>query len=152
MDAFGSSYSPNSTREPGIGIGNCKNSSSGTDWTYIANAKSYSVRNLYVLVRPKDRSESSQDGPGFLLHPQSVNTMINREVTLNAYAPNVDHYQWRKNGIPLRMENSPWLKVETGHCASDLYDVIAYTADGAATLSAPARVRVIGPNTTILFQ
>ncbi|GEP46297.1 hypothetical protein BGE01nite_55880 [Brevifollis gellanilyticus] len=113
------------------------------DWTTIANASSFTKRNLYVLVRPG--VSPIGDAPVIMASPASrtVNpgTSTTFAVTLQS---NVGvTYQWRKNLAPIPNATLPWLELTNiaGTQAGD-YDVVVTGENFVSATSATATLTV----------
>ena len=74
-------------RQPALGIGNDPTpTNNGIDWTFGDNADTYSVRNLYVLVRPS-AATSSGTPPEIWSQPQSDSLYLEESTTHDSLFP-----------------------------------------------------------------
>lgn len=143
-----SNWGSNSGAVSEMGLGNHPAPSTTTsgaqlDWTFAANAASYSVRNLYVLVRPGGTPVG--EAPVFASHPVSRTVNAGGSVTLSALVtgPAPLSYQWRKGGAPLPGQTSPWLTLSglTALDAAD-YDVVVTGGNFVSATSLAAQIAV----------
>jgi lysophospholipase L1-like esterase len=151
--AFGNGGRPSASRTPSLGIGNDLALNDAIDWTFRENAKGYTAKNLYVLVRPAALSlptVSSGDGPVFVTQPSDVHKPEGRSVRVAAYAVNAVRYQWRKNGVNIEGATHAWLDIPSAKVDdSGAYTVVAYYNDASYTISSAAAVTVYGNGTFI---
>ncbi len=155
FNSFGSSTGVASRSEPGLGVGNytkvADGSNAGSDWTHVHNARSYSVRNLYVLVRPCAPVNTSSST--FQLQPRGGSVVVGGAAPqLTAYAIGATGYQWLCDGEPVLGATASWLKVPTTRTGSHRYQVIANFADGTTALSDIVEVNVFNRGTVIMFR
>ena len=146
--ALGSLGGGNDTGKPSIGIGNCPVAGAHPDWTFQENADTYTVKDLYVLVRPV----ASGDGPAIVAQPRNARAKPREPLALTVNAPAAVAYQWRKNGVEIPGAQSAFLEVGAEKPEKAVYDVLVYGADGRATLSEPAPVEIISPGTVFIFR
>ena len=134
---------------PNVGIGN--STGSNPDWTVYSdgNAGSYTTRDLYVFVRPTARGQT--DAPSFAVAPEDTKVHFRDPLTLVAYAPTAETYQWLKDGVPIAGATSTTLDVSTEHSGTAVYAVTATDAAGHST-TASARIKVISGGTVIVFH
>ena len=141
---FNISHFGTATTQLSWGLGN--QSTGHPDWTFNNNAANFTRRRLWVLVRA-----STGAGPVFTIQPQSKRVDRDQVTVLSASAGGAVQYQWRKNGVELLGETNSTLAVPAGKGGHvDTYDVIAYGADGAMTVSEPAQVTTTGGLSIIL--
>ncbi|MDD6030204.1 MAG: SGNH/GDSL hydrolase family protein [Kiritimatiellae bacterium] len=145
FNSFGSSNGPDSAQEPGLGVGN--NAGGNTDWTHVHNARSFRVKNLYVLVREMELVPT----PGaFMLQPEDKSVAVgSAPFHLAAFAKGAVSYQWRRNGEPIPGATESWCEVVPAKSGTFHYDVLAMYADGTVALSEAAEVIVFSRGTTI---
>ena len=135
---------------PNIGIGNCP-TGSNPDWTVYSdgNAGSYTTRDLYIFVRPTARGQT--DAPAFAVAPADAQVMIHDPLTLVAYAPTAETYQWMKDGTPIAGATGTALDVATIRPGTATYSVTATDAAGHSA-TASARIKVISGGTMMIFR
>lgn len=123
-------WGANSAQTCALGIGNNPNAGAagqggtqGLDWTFSASASAYSVKNLYVLVRPGGAPSGA--APVVYSHPSSRIVNPNATTAFAVQAGGATGYQWRKNGTPIPGATLPWLEL-TAVTAADAgsYDVV----------------------------
>ena len=136
LNAFGSNG-----RTPCIGIGNNTFFSNGAnqdpDWTFYYNAPQYTMKNLYVLVRPGASPARSGTPPAIFSQPRSQTVYLSDLARMSVYAPNATAYQWRKNGALILGATQSWLEFSpTAAHNGGVYDVIVTGASGYITSSA----------------
>ena len=139
-------------RDVSVGIGTSPSQNNATDWTYAKNAKNFTVKNLYVLVRPYTPPSAANV---FLVEPVGarVSYRSTTPVTLKAFVAGEVAYQWRCNGEPIPYATAPFLDLERNAAQrSGLYDVVATFPDGTQACSAAARVTFLPPETQILIR
>ena len=150
MVAFGHSGAGKelNTRIPGLGVGNNPNSTAkkDPDWTFQeGNAVNYSVKNIYVLVRPLATGAASLgNGPEIIVQPDASTKRLlgTGDIVLSVYAPDAVSYQWRKDGVPIPNATGRELVI-TGQVESHgTYDVVAYIDNANYAVSEPARATV----------
>ena len=157
MVAFGHSGTGNElrTRAPGLGIGNNPDSASRSDpdWTFHeGNASKYSVKNIYVLVRPLATGAASLgNGPAILAQPDPFTKRLvgTGDVVLSVYAPDAVSYQWRKDGVPIPSATLRELVISDQMASHGTYDVVAYIDNANYTVSQSARVTVYSKSTVL---
>ncbi len=155
FNSFGTSSGPAAKSEPGIGVGSytkvAAGSNAGADWTHVHNARSYSVRNLYVLVRPCAPTDTSSST--FQLQPKGCSVVVGGAAPqLTAYAVGATGYQWLCDGKPILGATAFWLEVSASRTGRHRYQVIASFADGTTALSDIVEVNVFNRGTVILFR
>ncbi len=127
-----------------LGLGN--RPTGEPDWTFAANAGSYTTRRLYVLVRPSV-SEPTGPAPLILSHPTSRSVAQGGATSLVVQVAGSDPvtYQWRFQGNDLLGETRPWLDITgfSGAKAGD-YVVVVKSATGVPTTSNTAVVSLQG--------
>jgi hypothetical protein len=146
MISFGSN-----NRTPGLGIGNNPVwTNNDPDWTFTANAASYTTKNIYVLVR--DGIAESPDAPRILTQPASLVVDLSAPALFNVYSPDATSYQWRKNGVIIPGATSSWLEIPSASL-SDIgtYDVLAINENGA-TQSSSVTFVVVPQGTVIIVR
>jgi len=133
-----------------VGIGNNPNAGSAgenggnqmPDWTFAPTAPSYTVRNLYVLVRPGGTAV----GAAPLLLSQSASRVVDpgESTTLSVSATGGVgplSYQWRFEGTPIPAATRPWLDlVSVGQAQTGYYDVVV---TGANLVAATSKVMLV---------
>ncbi|MDA3923971.1 MAG: GDSL-type esterase/lipase family protein [Kiritimatiellae bacterium] len=123
-------------REPCIGIGNdprTERDRYAPDWTFGDNAADYTIKNIYVLVRPSSAT-SAGSPPEIWSQPQSQSLYLEESARLTVYSPDATSYQWRKDGSWITGANQPWLDFAPVIANDDgVYDVIVTGADGYTT-------------------
>ena len=143
------------TRIPGLGVGNNPNSASkkDPDWTFQeGNAVNYSVKNIYVLVRPLATGAASLgNGPEIIVQPDASTKRLvgTGEVVLSVYAPDAISYQWRKDGVPIPSATLRELTITDQKESHGTYDVVAYIDNANYTVSQSAHVTVYNKRTVI---
>lgn len=139
-----------SKREVSVGIGTGPLVNKSTDWTYAKNAKTFKVKNLYVLARPV--TAGTRDA--FLLQPADGLLVRKPEsaLTLTAYAVGAVRYQWRVNGEAIPFATNPWLDLDGRTAVPGTYDVVATLEDGAFAVSQTAVIRTTQAETIILVR
>ncbi|MBR0505097.1 MAG: hypothetical protein IJJ84_06785, partial [Kiritimatiellae bacterium] len=143
------------TRIPGLGVGNNPNSASkkDPDWTFQeGNAVNYSVKNIYVLVRPLATGAASLgNGPEILLQPDPKTKRLlgTGDIVLSVYAPDAVSYQWRKDGVPIPNATGRELVITDKVESHGTYDVVAYIDNANYTVSTPARATVFNLGSVI---
>ena len=135
---------------PNIGIGNCP-TGSNPDWTVYSdgNAGSYTTRDLYIFVRPTARGQT--DAPAFAVAPADAQVMIHDPLTLVAYAPTAETYQWMKDGTPIAGATGTALDVATIRPGTATYSVTATDAAGHSA-TASAQIKIISGGTMMIFR
>jgi len=135
---------------PNIGIGNCP-TGSNPDWTVYSdgNAGSYTTRDLYIFVRPTARGQT--DAPAFAVAPEDAKVHLYDPLTLVAYAPTAETYQWLKDGTPIAGATGTALDIPTAHSGTATYSVTATDAAGHST-TVSARIKVISGGTTLILR
>jgi hypothetical protein len=134
---------------PCLGIGNCPAPiNGGNDWTFNENAKSFSAKNLYVLVR-WGGDVATGNGPDILIQPQSSSILSGRSASLYVYAPDATAYQWRRNGAWIAGATQSWLAISPARedDAAE-YDVLVYGASG--TTASQSAVLTVKPWGTLI--
>ncbi len=141
-------WGANSGQTCALGIGNNPNAGAagqggtqGLDWTFTASAGAYTVKNLYVLVRPG--GSPSGTAPVVYAHPSSRTVNPNATTAFAVQAGGATGYQWRKNGVPITGATLPWLEL-TGISATDAgsYDVVLTGPTLVSTTSLAATLTV----------
>ncbi len=146
--AFGRDGNNTGTRAPGLGIGNNPNNASkgDLDWTFQeGNASKYTVKNIYVFVRPLATGATSLgNGPAIVLQPdpETKRLLGTGDIVLSVYAPDAVSYQWRKDGVPIPNATGRELVITDKVESRGTYDVVAYIDNANYTVSQPARVSV----------
>ncbi len=134
---------------PEIGIGNQPTGSS--DWTFNANAATYSVKNLYVLVR-WGGATATGSGPEIVGQPLSRVVRTGTAVSFYVQAANASAYQWRRNGEWMPGSTQSWLEFSPAHVEDTAtYDVLVYGASGV-TVSEGATLSVFPLGTALFFR
>ena len=137
-------------RTPGLGIGSQPTGS--PDWTHNSNANTYSIRNLYVLVRYSSTDEPTGDGPEIFIQPQSTMAVAGESAHLHVYAPEATAYQWRKDGVWIPGATQATLSFDPSSMTDTAsYDVLVYSESGS-TLSDSATLRVERHGTLIILK
>ena len=144
-------------RTPCIGIGNNTFFTNGAnqdpDWTFYYNARQYTTKNLYVLVRFGAPPASSGTPPAIWSQPRSQTVYLHGSARMSVYAPGATAYQWRKNGALIPGATRSWLEFDPSEASDDgVYDVIVtgasgYTTSAAATLEVIPYTQPQAPNT-----
>ena len=153
--AFGRDGNNTGTRAPGLGIGNNPNSASkgDLDWTFQeGNASKYTVKNIYVFVRPLATGAASLgNGPEIVLQPDSETKRLlgTGDIVLSVYAPDAVSYQWRKDGVPIPNATGRELVITDKVESHGTYDVVAYIDNANYTVSQSARATVYSMSTVI---
>ena len=106
-------------------------------------------RDLYIFVRPTARGQT--DAPAFAVAPADAQVMIHDPLTLVAYAPTAETYQWMKDGTPIAGATGTALDVPTAHSGTATYSVTATDAAGHST-TASAIVKVISGGTVLTVR
>ncbi len=129
--------------EPGLGIGNQPTGS--PDWTHTLNARSFSVKNLYVLVR-WGGSVTTGNGPEINVQPVSIAARSHQKTAFYVQALSATAYQWRRNGVWVPGATQAWLEFSPVELTdADTYDVLVYGASGVtASQSATLTVEPSG--------
>ena len=140
---------------PALGIGNNPVwSNNDPDWTFTYNAKSYSTKNLYVLVHagePPATAQGSGTLPAITFQPNSVTLKKGQRAALSVVASGATRYQWRHNGVWISGATQPWLEIApAGFSDTGAYDVLVFGSGSAFVTSSAAQLRVIS-NATV-FQ
>ncbi len=136
------------TRIPGLGVGNNPNSAAkkDPDWTFQeGNAVNYSVKNIYVLVRPLATGATSLgNGPEIIVQPDASTKRLlgTGDVVLSVYAPDAVSYQWRKNGVSIPNATGRELVISGKVESHGTYDVVAFIDNANYTVSQPAYAAV----------
>jgi len=134
---------------PCLGIGN--QPSGNPDWPFNENANTYSVKNLYVLVR-RGGTGVIGNGPEIIVQPQSHRICEGLSTHLYVSAADAVAYQWRKNGEWIVGATQPWLAFTPARETDEaVYDVLVYGANDA-TLSASADLVVYPPGTMFFLR
>jgi hypothetical protein len=150
MNQFGSN-----NRNPALGIGNNPNlnaSNPDPDWTFRSNVGSYSIKNIYVMVRD---AAAVQTGTALTIanQPHSQSIRAGESATLSLYSPDAYTYQWRKNGIWISGATSSWLEfTDAAADNSGSYDVIVFATDGSYIISDSATLQVLPTGTTLIVR
>ena len=160
MVAFGHSGAGKelNTRIPGLGVGNNPNSTAkkDPDWTFQeGNAVNYSVKNIYVLVRPLATGAASLgNGPEILVQPDALTKRLlgAGDIVLSVYAPDAVSYQWRKDGVPIPNATGRELVITDKVESHGTYDVVAYIDNANYTVSQSARATVFHRATVFLVR
>ena len=153
--AFGRDGNNTGTRAPGLGIGNNPNYASrgDLDWTFQeGNASKYSVKNIYVFVRPLATGAASLgNGPEIVLQPdpETIRRVGTGDIVLSVYAPDAVSYQWRKDGVPIPNATGRELVITDKVESHGTYDVVAYIDNANYTVSQSARATVYSMSTVI---
>ena len=143
------------TRIPGLGVGNNPNSTAkkDPDWTFQeGNAVNYSVKNIYVLVRPLATGAASLgNGPEIIVQPDASTKRLlgTGDIVLSVYAPDAVSYQWRKDGVPIPNATGRELVITDKVESHGTYDVVAYIDNANYTVSTPARATVFNLGSVI---
>ncbi len=132
---------------PALGIGNNPVwSNNDPDWTFTYNAKTYSTKNLYVLVRTGEAPATAQMSgtlPVIVFQPSPVHAWKGQRVTLSVVATGAARYQWRRNGVWLDGATQPWLEMTPVDVQSaGSYDVLVYGSGAAYVVSQSAPLTV----------
>ena len=140
---------------PALGIGNNPVwSNNDPDWTFTYNAKTYSTKNLYVLVHtgePPATTQTSGTPPAISFQPNAVTLKIGQRATFSVVAAGATRYQWRRNGVWIDGATLPWLDISAASISNaGAYDVLVFGSGSAYTVSASARLNVISSAT--VFQ
>jgi hypothetical protein len=144
---FSLSHFGNNGYIPALGIGNNPVlTNNDPDWTLTFNAKTYSTKNLYVLVRtgePPATSQQSGTLPEITFQPCPVRVRQGQPVTLSVLATGASRYQWRRNGAWLPGANQPWFEIGKASFAdTGVYDVLVYGSGSAYVSSVPIQIKV----------
>ena len=140
---------------PALGIGNNPVwTNNDPDWTFTYNAKSYSTKNLYVLVRtgePPATAQQSGSVPTITFQPNSVTLKKGQQAAFSVVATGATRYQWRRNGVWIAGATQPWIVVTSAERSNaGAYDVLVFGSGSAYTTSAAAQLSMIS-NATV-FQ
>jgi hypothetical protein len=135
---------------PCLGIGNQPTGS--PDWTHTENAQTYTLKNLYVLVRWGNITPPTSSGPDIFVQPESSSVLSGKNAYFYVYAPGATGYQWRKNGVWVPGATQSTLEF-TAATLSDIasYDVIVISDEGS-TLSESATLSVTETGTLIILR
>ena len=148
MNQFGSN-----NRTPAMGIGNNTNlhSTPDPDWTFRSNANSYSIKNIYVMVR--DAVAVPTGTLEILNQPQSKRIRTGESASMSIYAPDAFTYQWRKDGVWIPGAINSWLEFSDAiPTDSSDYDVIVFAEDGSYVISDSAELTVVPTGTTLILR
>ena len=135
---------------PGLGIGN--QPTGDPDWTFNYNAPSYSIKNIYVLVRWSALQPSQGVGPDIFVQPQPTAKFSGQKATFYVQAVGATAYQWRFNGVWIPgatrslLELTPATRSNMGS-----YDVLVYNGSGY-TVSQSAALTIFPSGTHIIFR
>jgi hypothetical protein len=137
---------------PSLGFGNNTNFTVGgysdVDWSFVHNAASFGVKNLYVLAHWGGTPQGT--GPALLSQPVSREVKAKASARFYVQALNAAFYQWRRNGVAIDGANQAWLDINPATVAdSGTYDVLVYGSGSASTASQTATLRVV-PSGTLL--
>ena len=91
------------------------------------------------------------DAPAFAVAPEDTKVHFHDPLTLVAYAPTAEAYQWLKDGVPIAGATGTTLDVPTTHSGTAVYAVTATDAARHST-TASARIKVISGGTVIVFH
>ena len=139
-----------------LGIGN--NPTPGAtdpDWTFTYNAPTYSVKNLYVLVRWGATPTASLTGslPSLLSQPVPQSVRSGQSVRFYVQAQGASTYQWRRNGLWIPGATQSWLDLNpVAMVDAGAYDVLVFGSGTAYTVSQSATLTVIPLGTTLLYK
>ena len=138
---------------PGLGIGNNPIwTNNDPDWTFTLNAATYSVKNIYVLVRWSALPPSQGVGPDIFVQPQPTAKFSGQKATFYVQAVGATAYQWRFNGqwIPGAtrsvLELTPATRSNMGS-----YDVLVYNGSGY-TVSQSAALTIFPVGTHMILR
>jgi len=142
---------------PSLGIGNNPVwSNNDPDWTFTYNAKTYSTKNLYVLVHtgePPATTQMSGTLPTITFQPLSARLMKGRSVAFSVVAAGATRYQWRRNGSWIAGANQAWLEISPASIADlGAYDVLVYGSGSAYTASAIVQLSAVPFGTQLSIQ
>ena len=142
--------------ELALGLGNNTNFTYGSgyedpDWTLSPNARTYSTKNLYVLVHWGGSSQDSQ--LSILAQPVSRSVLSGGSVRFYVQVVGATAYQWRHNGVDIADANQAWLEIAPVDIAdAGDYTVVVYGSGSTSTTSATANLHVILRGTVIKFR
>ena len=135
-----------------LGIGSNPNAGSagqagtqGPDWTYTASATAYTVRNLYVLVRPGGTATGT--APVLFSQPTSRAIAAGGGTTfaISVSGTGPFTYQWRRNGTAIAGATNSWLELTgIGGAQTGTYEVVVTGANLASTTSRSATLSLSG--------
>jgi len=147
LNHFGSDGLP-----PGLGIGNNPTwTNNDPDWTQTFNAATYSVKNLYVLVR-WNAAISTGTGPDIFVQPQPHALFSGQNVSFYVQAVGATAYQWRFNGVWIPGATRSVLELTPANRSNvGSYDVLVYNASGY-TVSQSAALTVFPLGTTLRLR
>lgn len=135
---------------PELGIGN--QPTGQPDWTFANNAATYTVKNLYVLVRWGALPPSPGSGPQIYIQPRSRTVFSGQNVSFYVQAAGATAYQWRHNGVWIAGATSPVLEITPATRGSaGSYDVLVYNANGY-TVSDSAALDLFPPGTKLILR
>ena len=145
-------WGSNAAQISALGIGNNPNAGSagqaGTqapDWTFTASASNYTVRNLYVLVRPGGTPTGT--APALFSHPTSRAIAPGGATTFAIAVSGAGPftYQWRRNGVAITGATNPWLDLSgIGAAQTGTYDVVVTGANLVPAASRAATLSLAG--------
>lgn len=135
-----------------LGIGN--NTGTGQpDYTFSDSAGAFTNRKLYVFARSGGTASGS--APVIFSQPCDREATVGDGVTfaVSLLGEGPWTYQWRKNGVALASQNSPWLTISSVS-ATDLgaYDVIVTGSNLVTVTSSPALLSIGGPNALVQWR
>jgi len=124
---------------PALGIGN--QPTGDPDWTFNYNAPSFSVKNIYVLVRWSALPPSQGVGPDIYVQPKPTAKFSGQNATFYVQAVGATAYQWRCNGVWIPgatrsvLELTPATRSNIGSYDVLVYNGFAYTVSQSAALT-----------------
>jgi lysophospholipase L1-like esterase len=131
---------------PGLGIGN--QPTGDTDWTFAQNASTYSVKNVYVLVR-WNAIPSQGAGPDIFVSPTSRTIYAGQNTTFYVQAAGATAYQWRRDGVWIPGATRSVLELTPAtRSTGGSYDVLAFS--GTAYTVSQSALLTFNPPGTIL--
>ncbi|MCW1916142.1 GDSL-type esterase/lipase family protein [Luteolibacter sp. GHJ8] len=138
-------WGSNLTGNSEMGIGNNTPINNAIDWTFAANANSYTTKRLYVLVRASAPAAPGSLAAQFHGEPGTRIADAGEDVTftVSVAGPGPFTYQWRHNGVAIEGATNPWLDLSNiSGSSSGTYDVIV-TGPGMVATTSPGGTLIV---------